>query len=126
MRRVLVVCVLMVSIAACSDEDDPAVAPVPTSTTSTTAAAATTVSCETVAFTPNSEDAASRITATGLDCEEAEAFVRVAGTKTSSGGPATVDAEGYRCVQTAHEEDPLPQSTYECTRDAKTVTFVRS
>ena len=85
-----------------------------------------TARCNTVGFTPDSEDAASDITATGLSCDEAEAFVRVAGTRTSSGGPDHVEVSGYRCVRTGREEDPLPVSRYECTNGAKKVTFLRS
>jgi hypothetical protein len=125
MRRSVAVFVLVLSLLACSDEGDPSVATT-TTTTSTTAAAPTTVSCETVAFTPNSEDAASSITATGLDCDEAEAFVRIAGAQTSSGGPREVEVDGYRCVQTSTTEDPLPQAAYECTSGDKTITFVRT
>ncbi len=101
-------------------------------TTSTRAGATTTViagatlDCQTIAFTPNSEDAASSVRATGLPCSEAEAFVRIAGQRTSSGGPAQVDVEGYRCVRVRSVQDPLPQAFYECTSGTKRVTFTRS
>ena len=93
--------------------------------TSTTRAAAA-LECQNVGFTPNSEDVASSITATGLTCSEAEAFVRIAGRQTSSGGPAQLDVEGYRCVRVRAVQDPLPRAFYECTSGAKKVTFVRS
>lgn len=92
----------------------------------TTARAAMTLDCQTVGFTPNSEDAAGSIKATGLTCAEAEAFVRIAGRQTSSGGPAQLDVEGYRCVRVRTVQEPLPQAFYECTSGAKKVTFVRS
>ena len=92
----------------------------------TTVSAAATLDCRTVGFTPNSEDAASSIKATGLSCAEAEAFVRIAGRQTSSGGPAQVDVEGYRCVRVRSTQDPIPQAFYECTSGAKKVTFVRT
>jgi hypothetical protein len=82
--------------------------------------------CKTVGFTPNSEDAASDVMATGLSCADAEAFVRVAGERTSSGGPQELDVSGYHCVRTRSEQDPLPQAFYECTNGPKKVTFVRS
>ena len=94
--------------------------------TTTTAAAAGTLNCQTIAFTPNSEDAASSVTATGLPCSEAEAFVRVAGQRTSSGGPAQVNVEGYRCVRVRTVQEPIPQGFYECTNGPKKVTFVRT
>ena len=92
----------------------------------TTARAAGTLDCQPVAFTPNSEDAASSIKATGLTCAEAEAFVRIAGRQTSSGGPAQLDVEGYRCVRVRSVQDPLPQAFYECTSGTKRITFTRS
>lgn len=88
--------------------------------------APTRLDCQPIAFTPNSEDAASSVTATGLTCAEAEAFVRLAGRRTSSGGPAQVDVEGFRCVRVRSVVDPLPQAFYECTSGARTVTFTRS
>ena len=92
----------------------------------TTTRAAATLDCQTIAFTPNSEDAASSVKATGLTCAEAEAFVRIAGRQTSSGGPAQVTVEGYRCVRVRSVQEPLPQAFYECTNGAKKVTFTRS
>jgi hypothetical protein len=126
----LVALALLVA-AACGDDPTPTTAG---STTSTDLSASTsqpitqpvTLRCETVGFTPNSEDAASEITATGLSCDEAEAFVRIAGERTSSGGPDRLDVSGFRCVRTGGEEDPLPMSRYECTNGNKKVTFVRS
>lgn len=84
-----------------------------------------TLECQTVGFTPQSEDAASSITATELSCTGAEAFVGIVGLLTSPGGPQQVDAEGYHCVLTRTEES-LPQAFYECTNGPKKVTFVRS
>jgi hypothetical protein len=99
-------------------------------TTTTTpggrATAPVTLRCTSIGFTPNSEDVASDITATGLPCAEAEAFVRVAGAQTSSGGPEEVDVSGYHCVLTQSEQDPLPQASYRCVDGPKTVTFVRT
>lgn len=96
-----------------------------TSTTRATGAAVT-LDCQSVAFTPNSEDAASQIKATGVTCAEAEAFVREAGRRTSSGGPQSLTVDGYRCVLTRSVQDPLPQAFYECTNGARKITFVRS
>ena len=92
----------------------------------TTARAAATLDCQTIAFTPASEDAASSVKATGLSCAEAEAFVRIAGRQTSSGGPAQVTVEGYRCVRVRSTQEPIPQAFYECTSGAKKVTFTRT
>ncbi len=94
--------------------------------TTTAARAAATLDCQTIGFTPNSEDAASSVRATGLSCAEAEAFVRIAGRQTSSGGPAQVTVEGYRCVRVRSVQEPLPQAFYECTSGTKKVTFTRT
>jgi hypothetical protein len=134
---------LGVVLASCGDDTSPEKAGgtsttlAETTTTSsdastTTAVASTattrpvTVRCQTVGFTPNSEDAASDVMATGLSCADAEAFVRVAGARTSSGGPQELEVSGYHCVRTRSKEDPLPQAFYECTDGPKKVTFVRS
>jgi hypothetical protein len=82
--------------------------------------------CTTVGFTPQSEDAASSIVATGLPCEEAEAFLRRLGPSVSATGPARIEREGFECVLTRHEPEPLPQGFYECTSGSKRITFVRS
>lgn len=92
----------------------------------TTLRAGATLDCQTIGFTPNSEDAASSVKATGLPCADAEAFVRIAGTRTSSGGPAQVDVEGYRCVRVRSSQEPIPQAFYECTSGNKKVTFTRT
>ena len=96
------------------------------STTTAARASAATLDCQTIGFTPNSEDAASSVKATGLSCAEAEAFVRVAGRQTSSGGPAQVTVEGYRCVRVRSAQEPIPQAFYECTSGSKKVTFTRT
>jgi hypothetical protein len=137
LRKVLAaLTVLGFLLSSCGDDTDPGSAEGTTTTvadvTTTTSVASTTTTqpatlrCKTVGFTPNSEDAASDVTATGLSCADAEAFVRMAGARTSSGGPPQVNVSGYRCVLTRSEEDPLPQAFYECTDGPKKVTFVRS
>jgi hypothetical protein len=149
MRRIatLVAVMLLVLVACGNDGDETEVGaattttttvvpattttPVPTTTATTRARATTTTAavtrdCATVGFTPNSEDAASSIKATGLPCAEAEDFVRIAGRRTSVGGPAQLDVEGYHCVQVRTVQEPLPQAFYECTNGPKKVTFVRS
>jgi len=144
-RAATVLAIIALALVSCGDEDEPdavgtsttaAAGPTTTTaaqrpTTTTPPAGSTTtvpvtLECQTVGFTPATEDAASDIRATGLSCDEAEAFVEVAGRRTSSGGPPEVDVEGYHCVLTRSEQDPLPRAFYECTNDSKTVTFVRS
>ncbi len=124
MRRTLaLVAVLGLMIASCGDDGDE----VAGDTTATSAnETAGSQECEPVTFTPDSEDLASDVTATGLSCDEAEAFVRVAGQRTGAERPQEVDVEGYHCVRTSAEQDPLPRAHYECTSGAKKVTFVRT
>ena len=128
----------MLLLAGCGDDDDfdeaattttssaAATTAAPVLSTTTTSSAAAPLKCDSVPFTPNSEDLASDIEATGLSCEEAEEFVRVAGKRTSSGGPAELDVEGFHCERTRSEQDPLPRAHYECVSGTKKVTFVRS
>lgn len=137
MRRLArVVAVLLILAGACS-KDDPGGAgagsttlPTTSTSSSTSTSSPTTVAsplrCGTVGFTPQTEDAASDITATGLSCDEARAFVEIAGRRTSSGGPDSVEVEGYTCTRTDYQEEPLPRSTYSCANGSKRVTFVRS
>ncbi|MCA1674554.1 MAG: hypothetical protein LC799_20985 [Actinobacteria bacterium] len=120
-----VVMALGLILHGCGDDDDDGGAAASTTTSSTTTAPVT-VRCGTVGFTPNSEDAASEITATGTSCEEARPFVEMAGRQTSSGGPDELDLSGYHCVRTRSEQDPLPRAFFECTKGSTTITFVRS
>jgi uncharacterized cupin superfamily protein len=69
---------------------------------------------------------ASDVRATGVSCEEAESLVRAAGARTSSGGPQQLTVEGYRCVLTRSQQDPIPAAHYECTDGERRVTFVRT
>ena len=94
------------------------------STASTTTAPPVTLKCQSIGFTPNTEDGAFDVMATGLSCADAEAFVRIAGARTSSGGPQSLSVEGYRCVLTRSEQEPLPQAFYDCTSGSRKVTFV--
>jgi hypothetical protein len=84
--------------------------------------------CENVGFTPNSDNLASDIVATGLSCAEAEALVRKVGPPLGPiNGLPRAEADGFVCVRTSQTEGRgLPSSTYECTSGGKTVTFHRT
>lgn len=83
--------------------------------------------CSDVVFSPNSENGASSIRATGLSCVQAEALVRkVGGPLGPINGAPTADADGFHCVRTSQSDVGLPTSTYECTNGAERVTFVRT
>ena len=124
---------MAVVLAGCADDTDSASTPETTttsattisSTASTTTAPPVTLKCQSIGFTPNTEDGAFDVMATGLSCADAEAFVRIAGARTSSGGPQSLSVEGYRCVLARSEQEPLPQAFYDCTSGSRKVTFVR-
>ena len=66
--------------------------------------------CGQVAFTPNSEDVASHIRATGLTCGLARDFVR------DSRGRPGPRFRGFRCRSTAvNDPEALPYRRYRCT-----------
>ena len=64
--------------------------------------------CGQIGFTPNSDDVATRIRATGLTCGLARDFVR-----DSEGRPGR-RFRGFTCTSTA-VEDALPYRRYRCT-----------
>lgn len=67
-------------------------------------------SCGQVAFTPNSDDTASNIRATGLTCGLARDFIR-----DSSGRPGP-RFRGFTCTSTdVNNPEGLPYSRYRCT-----------
>jgi hypothetical protein len=83
--------------------------------------------CLDVGYTPNADDVAGQIMATGVDCAEAEALVRKVGTQAVAvGGPARLEVDGFVCVKTAQNDGRgLPSADYSCTSGAKKVTFHR-
>ena len=83
--------------------------------------------CVEVAFSPNSDNVAGQITATGMDCAEGEALVRRAGAQLGPvSGTARLEVDGFVCVRTALSDRGLPSADYECTSGSKKVTFHRT
>ncbi len=83
--------------------------------------------CNIVGFTPNSDDVASTIVATGVGCVEAEALVRKVGAQAGTLGPSRVDADGWVCRQVRQSDGPgLASADYECVNGTKKVTFHRT
>lgn len=83
--------------------------------------------CNDVVFTPNSENGASSIVATGISCADAEAFVRkVGGPLGPINGLPHTEADGFVCERTSQEDRGLPSATYRCTRGAQLITFLRT
>ena len=82
--------------------------------------------CFDVGYTPNSDNVAGQIMATGMDCAEAEALVRKVGVQAVAvGGPARLEVDGFVCVRTAQSDRGLPSADYACTGGSKKVTFHR-
>ena len=71
--------------------------------------AATTKSCAQVPFTPNSDDVAGEIRATGLTCGLARDFIL-----DSEGRPGK-RFRGFRCTSTTVGGATLPYTSYRCT-----------
>ncbi|MEA2828758.1 MAG: hypothetical protein QOG43_3197 [Actinomycetota bacterium] len=122
-------------LGACSSGDDGDVTATASSTSSaaaaptTTAGAGATAQCDDQSFTPNTEDIANHIVATGLSCKDAEAFVGKVGPLVgATGGPANISVAGFACVRTREDDGTygLPSSDYECTSGDKKVTFHRT
>lgn len=91
-----------------------------------TSSPAATTACQTVGFTPNSDDAASSIVARNMPCSEAEALVRKVAQPLGYDGPTTAEADGFRCVRTGQDDEALTRAFYECTNGSKQVTFTRT
>ena len=87
---------------------------------------ATSTRCANVGFTPNSDNVASAIVATGLTCAEAQALVRRVGPPLGPGGPARAEADGFTCIRTGQSSAGLESATYECTNGPRKVSFTRT
>ena len=74
-----------------------------------TGSAGATKKCEQVPFTPNSDDVATNIRATGLTCGLARDFVL-----DSQGRPGK-RFRGFRCTAAKVETEQLPCTRYRCT-----------
>lgn len=83
--------------------------------------------CKDVGFSPNTDNLASDIVATGIPCAEAEAFVRkVGGPLGPINGLPRTESDGFVCERTSQQEAGLPSATYVCTSGSRRITFVRT
>jgi hypothetical protein len=84
--------------------------------------------CADVVFSPNSENMASGIVATGFaSCADAEAFVRRVGVQLRAvGGPAELQVDNFACARTAESDRALPSADYRCSSGLQTVYFHRT
>src|SRR5688572_27783060 len=84
------------------------------------AAPATTLACEDVPFTADSDDVAAEIRATGVTCDDARALIRA-----SDGAPAR-DFRGYVCTSRRVEgEAVLIHSEWRCARNGAVIAWKR-
>ena len=84
------------------------------------------VRCNDIGFSPNSDNLASNIIATGVSCAEAEALIRkVGGPLGPVNGAPRAEADGWLCIRTSEDLRGLPTATYECRNGNRTITFVR-
>ena len=120
-------------LSACSDDDGDVATDPPATVVATTAPTTigipTSGQCADQNFTPNSEDIAGDIVATGLSCAEAEAFVRQVGPLVGATGvPANIEVGGFACVRTNQNDGQrgIPSADYECTNGDRKVTFHRT
>lgn len=95
-------------------------------TTAGASASADTVRCGHIGFTPNSDDLATRIRATGVSCRKARGLVRrVRERHDFVSGPRRFRAGGYRC-RVVTEEMGLAIGHYRCRAGATRVAWDKS
>ena len=75
--------------------------------------------CGYIAFTPNSDDIASRIRAEGVTCRTARRFIRAVD------GNAPRRFRGYRCTR-RELDTALTQYRYRCTDGGKLISWIKS
>ena len=82
-------------------------------------AAAASRACKQVNFTPNSDDLATGIRASGVTCRYARDFVR------DSGGRPGRRYRGFTCTRAKVEDEALPYTRYRCTRPGDLIRWRR-
>ena len=75
--------------------------------------------CGQIAFTPNSDDMASRIRATGVSCRTARRFIRAVD------GTAPRRFRGYRCTSRSLDTE-LPSRRYRCVDGSRRISWVKT
>lgn len=95
-----------------------------TSPTSTQPTAARPIVCGDIAFSPNSDDMATNIVATGVSCAEATDLVRtVRGQHNFVDGPRAFTAAGWGCTVSTDTASPMPVGHYRCSRGDSSVSW---
>lgn len=124
----LAIWLLAAAVAGCGGDDSgsvtaPPVTPAGTGTTAapTTATATGPQDCGQVVFTPNSDNGAFAVQATGVSCETARAVAAAAENRSGS-----YAAEGFDCKGIADETAALASTAWTCTNDGARITFATS
>ena len=78
-----------------------------------------TITCDDVAFTANSDNLAADIRATGIDCGEARAFIR------DADGAPDPGFRGYTCTSRRVEGDALIHTVWRCSEGDRVIAWSR-
>jgi hypothetical protein len=109
-RTVVIVAILLLAgLSGCGEDEQTAKA----------------VRCGDVAFTPQSDDGAFNIVATGVSCEGARRVAALTRNRRHA-DPLSYEADGFSCTGTRVPNDGLPSVDWRCTRNGDTITFTRS
>lgn len=100
---------VVVTLGACGDADEPA--PV--------------TACGDVAFTPQTDDGAFGIRASGTDCATARTVARATRDR-DPGDPLAFTVAGFRCAGTRTPDAVLPGVDWRCRSGERVVTFTRN
>ena len=109
LRLVLTAAVACAVLAACGGDEKPAE---PTA-------------CGMIGFTPQTDDGAFDIQATGVGCATAKQVARATRDRRVS-DPLSFSAEGFACTGERTPSDALPGVAWRCERDGAVVTFTRN
>lgn len=91
-------------------------------------ASAAPASCPPIGFTPNSDDVAGDINATGVDCKEADRLVRKVTERGSAGAPVPrfFHQDAYTCRGVFNDGPGLANTAYRCDDGARRVTWTKT
>ena len=86
---------------------------------------ATSTNCGDVGFTPQTDDGAFNIVATGVSCERARRVAAITRNRRYA-DPLSYEADGFSCTGARVPNDGLPGVNWRCTRSGDTITFTRN
>lgn len=106
---VIVLVLLLTGLSACGSEEPPAKP----------------ANCGDVGFTPQTDDGAFNIVATGVSCERARRVATMTRNRRYA-DPLSYEADGFSCTGTRVPNEGLPGVDWRCTRNGDTITFTRN